>query len=126
MVSASFATAATAHRMPKFKKIDPGYRLCRYPGYYNFYATLTSAVLSTVLAASRVVAWPSGGVPSVLCRGAIATIAAVVTMRKYRSQPPRMSKKPRLSNVPIRWVEPAGPLTAPYGSRSIARIIRLS
>lgn len=97
------------------------------PGYYNFYATLTNDATGPDPAARRVAVGASRGFPRWSSRGAIATIAAVVTMRKYRSQPPQMFlTSRRLSNAPGRRGEPAGTPAAPFGLPPAARTITLS
>jgi hypothetical protein len=115
--------------MPKTEKnFARGIDKFDIPGYYTFYATLTNAVTRHVPAVRRVVAVPVRGFPRFRGRGAIATIAAVVTMRTNRSQPPRQLVSPRFADVPTQQTlpEPVALPVAPFELPPVVRATTLS
>src|SRR5262245_10313837 len=115
--------------MPKTEKnFTRGIDKFDIPGYYTFYATLTNTVSRHVPAIRRVVALAVRGFPRCRGRGAIATIAAVVTMRTNRSQPPRQSVSPRFADVPTQQTlpEPVALPGAPFELPPVAHAITLS
>src|SRR5262245_23134854 len=123
------AVSRPAHRMPKTEKnFTRGIDNFDIPGYHTFYATLTNAVSRHVPAVRRVVALAVRGFPRFRGRGAIATSAAVVTMRTNRSQPPRQLASPRFADVPTKQTlpEPVALPAAPFALPPVARATTLS